>query len=130
MNESDIVAIFSRKLVPFVFLFGLYLISFGHVSAGGGFQGGAVLASAVILLMLSRGPSQTERYFQPRLIKATEAITFSMFILLGLVGMFMGRHFLGNFLNGVQLVFLLNMVVGIKVGAGIVLIGFHIFKDI
>ena len=47
MKQSTIVDLVSRKLVPFILLFGLYLISFGHLSPGGGFQGGAVLSSGV-----------------------------------------------------------------------------------
>ncbi|RLE12077.1 hypothetical protein DRI96_05140, partial [Candidatus Aerophobetes bacterium] len=45
----------SRKLVPYILIFGLYLISYGHLSPGGGFQGGVVLASGIILLALARG---------------------------------------------------------------------------
>ena len=39
--------------MPLIFLFGAYVIMNGHLSAGGGFQGGAVVASGVMLLMLA-----------------------------------------------------------------------------
>lgn len=42
-----------RLLIPFIQLFGLYVIAHGHHSPGGGFQGGVILGASVILLALS-----------------------------------------------------------------------------
>jgi multicomponent Na+:H+ antiporter subunit B len=44
-----------RLLVPFILLFAVYVIVHGHDSPGGGFQGGAILAAAMILIRLTRG---------------------------------------------------------------------------
>ena len=44
-----------RLMVPFVLLFAIYVIAHGHYSPGGGFQGGTILAAAVILVRLVRG---------------------------------------------------------------------------
>ena len=44
-----------RLVVPFVQLFALYVIAHGHHSPGGGFQGGAILASAVLLVLRAGG---------------------------------------------------------------------------
>ena len=44
-----------RVLVPFVLLFAVYVVAHGHDSPGGGFQGGAILAAAVILIRLVHG---------------------------------------------------------------------------
>ncbi|MHC4759697.1 MAG: MnhB domain-containing protein [Planctomycetota bacterium] len=46
-----------------IFIFGIYLIVFGHLSPGGGFPGGVVLASSFILLMLAFGREQAEKSF-------------------------------------------------------------------
>ena len=70
MKESTIVDLVSRKLVPYILLFGLYLISYGHLSPGGGFQGGAVLSSGVLLLCLSRGVRATRLLFTSRAVNA------------------------------------------------------------
>ncbi len=43
----------AEVVLPLIFLFGAYVIMNGHLSAGGGFQGGAVVASGVMLLMLA-----------------------------------------------------------------------------
>lgn len=42
-----------RILIPFVQLFGLYVIAHGHHSPGGGFQGGVILGASIILLAIS-----------------------------------------------------------------------------
>jgi multicomponent Na+:H+ antiporter subunit B len=44
-----------RLFIPFILLFALYVIAHGHYSPGGGFQGGAILAAAIILTRLVRG---------------------------------------------------------------------------
>jgi multicomponent Na+:H+ antiporter subunit B len=44
-----------RLLIPFLLLFAVYVIAHGHDSPGGGFQGGTILAAAVILIRLVRG---------------------------------------------------------------------------
>ncbi|MFP3867389.1 MAG: hydrogen gas-evolving membrane-bound hydrogenase subunit E [Desulfobacteraceae bacterium] len=42
-----------RYLIPFIQLFGLYVIAHGHHSPGGGFQGGVILGASIILLSVS-----------------------------------------------------------------------------
>lgn len=44
-----------RLLVPFIVLFAIYVIVHGHDSPGGGFQGGTIMAAAMILVRLVRG---------------------------------------------------------------------------
>ncbi|MDD4457744.1 MAG: MnhB domain-containing protein, partial [Syntrophotalea acetylenica] len=52
-GEDLIVRTAVRLLVPFIQLFGLYVIVHGHYSPGGGFQGGVILGSSFILLALA-----------------------------------------------------------------------------
>ena len=48
-------------LVPLISIFAAYIIMNGHLSAGGGFQGGAVIASGVMLLLLAKPAIQAQR---------------------------------------------------------------------
>jgi multicomponent Na+:H+ antiporter subunit B len=136
MKESEIVSMICRKFAPYILLFGLYLISYGHLSPGGGFQGGVVLASGVILLCLSRGIALTQRSFPEEKLNLAEAWMFFIFILMGVGGLIVGKYFLGNFLPlgragkvpGAGFIFFLNIIIGLKVGAGITLICFYLFK--
>lgn len=51
-----------RLMVPFIQLYGLYVIVHGHYSPGGGFQGGVVLGASVILLGLAYGMPFSREY--------------------------------------------------------------------
>ncbi len=53
LGESLIIQTSVRILVPFIQLFGLYVIVHGHYSPGGGFQGGVVLGASFVLLALA-----------------------------------------------------------------------------
>jgi multicomponent Na+:H+ antiporter subunit B len=135
MKESEIVGMISRKLAPPILLFGLYLISYGHLSPGGGFQGGVVLASGMILLCLGRGIASTEKIFPRERLSLAETGMFFLFLLTGLGGLIAGEHFLEIFLPLGKarevptggFIFFLNLIIGLKVGAGITLICFYLF---
>jgi multicomponent Na+:H+ antiporter subunit B len=137
MKESTIVDLVSRKLVPYILLFGLYLISYGHLSPGGGFQGGAVLSSGVLLLCLSRGVGATRRLFTSRAVNALEISAFTLFLLIAAVGMAVRVSFLGNFLPlgrigevpSAGFILFLNLVIGLEVGAGLTLICFALLEE-
>jgi len=65
-GESLIIQTSVRILVPFIQLFGLYVIVHGHYSPGGGFQGGVVLGSAIILLAIAFDLKTTLGYLSER----------------------------------------------------------------
>ncbi len=66
VGDSMIVKSGVRLLVPFVQLFGLYVIVHGHYSPGGGFQGGVVLGASFILLGLAYDLKTSIRHFSVR----------------------------------------------------------------
>lgn len=137
MKDSELVDIISRKLVPYILLFGFYLISYGHLSPGGGFQGGVVLASGVTLLCLSRGVESALRTFPIGRMSLAESLAFLAILAIGIVGILLGRHFLGNFLPlgeagevpSAGFIFFLNLLIGLKVGVGISLILFALLRE-
>lgn len=139
MHKTDMLDVLARKLAPFILLFGCYLITYGHLSPGGGFQGGVVLASGMMLLLLSRGVASIQEFFPFRAISAVEVIGFLAFLAVGFVGFVVGGHFLRNFMSvsvgeSVELphsgfIFLLNLIIGVKVGAGMTLMCYYLLKD-
>jgi multicomponent Na+:H+ antiporter subunit B len=135
MRKTDIIDVVARKLAPFVFLFGFYLVAFGHRTPGGGFQGGVVIASGVILLALGRTPSLAFDAFPPSRLGLAEAMSYGALLLLGAVGIATGAYFLQNVLSPgapiprVSFVFALNIAIGVKVGAGVSLICLHLFEE-
>jgi len=136
MGSSKIIRTIVQKLFPFIVLFGLYLISHGHLSPGGGFQGGVVVGTAIILLALSYGIEKTEKKFENRRLSILEKLGILTFIFLGFLGIFLGPSFLGNFLplgksgqiasGGLMLLF--NIAIGIEVAAGVSIIFYALVK--
>jgi len=64
-NEDDIIIrLIARVVSPFIMLFALYVIFHGHYSPGGGFQGGTMLAAAVILIRLAAGSDLAQLQFR------------------------------------------------------------------
>jgi multicomponent Na+:H+ antiporter subunit B len=78
-----------RFLFPLILLFGAYIFIHGHLSPGGGFQGGAVVASAFILVYLGcRGKRINEAGS-----KAVESLGGLTFVIIGIAGLAVGGHF-------------------------------------
>jgi multicomponent Na+:H+ antiporter subunit B len=66
VGENLIIRTAVRLLVPFIQLFGLYVIVHGHYSPGGGFQGGVVLGASFILLALAYDLKTSLRFMPER----------------------------------------------------------------
>ena len=136
MRSSKIINTIAQKLFPFIVLFGFYLISHGHLSPGGGFQGGVVLGTAIILLALSHSIEQTEKKFKSRWLNMLEKLGILTLIFLGFLGIFLGYSFLSNFLplgkpgqiasGGLMLLF--NIAIGIKIAAGVSVIFYALVR--
>ncbi|OQY40656.1 hypothetical protein B6228_01210 [Candidatus Atribacteria bacterium 4572_76] len=136
MGSSKIIKTIAQKLFPFIVLFGFYLISHGHLSPGGGFQGGVVLGTAIILLALSHSIEQTEKKFRSRWLNMLEKLGILTLIFLGFLGILLGYSFLSNFLplgkpgqiasGGLMLLF--NIAIGIKVAAGVSVIFYALVR--
>ncbi len=99
---SRIITFGSFLLYILIITFGIYLVVHGHLSPGGGFQGGAVMASATALLLISslitRNVQKTKKIFS-----FFESFGLTLFIGLGFAGI--GVSFLHNFLANVDPVF-------------------------
>lgn len=82
----------SRLLVPLILLAGVYVFVNGHLTPGGGFQGGAILASAVLLLLLA----DPRHRFAHRAIETVEAVSGVAYVVVGLLGLALAGGFLDN----------------------------------
>jgi multisubunit Na+/H+ antiporter MnhB subunit len=98
---SKIVRTVARFLTPAVLLYGLYVIMHGHISSGGGFQGGAVFASAVALLIVAFGADRVEQHLKEHRLSALASGGAVMFIGLAFAGL--GTAFFYNLLVGSSL---------------------------
>ncbi len=82
-------------LFPLIILFGFYIIIHGHLSPGGGFQGGVVIASAFLLMFLAKN---NELKLNHKLTTLVEALSGAGFVLVGILGLLLVDKFFGNFL--------------------------------
>ena len=89
---SEIVQSATQIMVPLIAIFAAYIIMNGHISAGGGFQGGAVIASAVLLLLLAN-PSQA---LNTAFLSITESLAGVLFVCVGIAGLIFAGGFLDN----------------------------------
>lgn len=95
---SKIVRTVSTFLVLFIFIYGLYIIMHGHLTPGGGFQGGAVFASGVVLLIVAFGASRVQKSLEERYLSVLESGGALIFISLAFGGL--ATLFLYDFLGG------------------------------
>lgn len=135
-RTSEIVRIFTRKLFPFMLLYGCYLISHGHLSPGGGFQGGVIFGSGLILLCLVDGVRDTERRFKENVLSLVKNIGMLIFVIMGFFGMFLGGYFLSDFMPRGEigsvpsggLILFLNLTIAFMVGTGIAVVFYRLIR--
>jgi multicomponent Na+:H+ antiporter subunit B len=119
---SEIVATGSQVLLPMIFTFGAYVIVNGHLSAGGGFQGGAIVASGVMLMLLARPRAK----LNAAALSIIESLAGLFYVSTGILGLILAGGFLdprflplgefGAFISAGAIP-LISALLGIKVGA-------------
>ena len=119
---GELLEVGTRLLAPLIVLFGAYVFINGHLTPGGGFQGGAIIASAVLLLLLTN----PLRRFSHRLIARLESTMGLFYVAIGILGMAMAGGFLDNHilplgefgaLLSAGAIPLIYVLIGLKVGA-------------
>lgn len=84
----------ARILVPFIQLFGLYIIVHGPVSPGGGFQGGVIVGASLILLALSYDLASAEARARRAIRIAMDSAGSLLFAGIGLLSLLAGGVFM------------------------------------
>lgn len=101
MSSGPVAKAAARLLVPLIFIFGFYVVVHGHLSPGGGFQGGAIVATGVALLVASFALAEGEAFLPSvKNIKLFESAGLILFICTALAGIAVASGFLVNWLNG------------------------------
>ncbi len=93
---SVIVKKTAQLLSAMIFVFGMYIITHGHVLPGGGFSGGVLLASSFIVLILAQGKEYIKLKKQREATSVFESLSALLILLLGISGLFAGSLFLFN----------------------------------
>ncbi len=113
----------SSILSALILVVSFYMILHGHLSPGGGFPGGAMIASAVLLLYLS------DDQFRSKIqgFKILESISGSLIVIISLVGLVIGKSYFENFLDAgvignlisAGIIPIIYVLIGLKVGSEI-----------
>lgn len=149
---SVILKLISLPISILLICLGIMTILGGHITPGGGFQGGAMIASGIILSILVYGLGNSPLELSHTYIEVLESVGALGFVIFGLIGLFVGGFYLYNvgadFFNivpaAIQNVFhypdvtnagiipYLNIFVGLKVFVGLssIVIAFAGFKKI
>ena len=112
-----------RLLFPLILIFGTYVFIHGHLTPGGGFQGGAIIASGFLLIYLGC----RERRISQKASKLAESLGGLVFVIIGLLGLVFGGYFLLNFLPkgtanalfSAGIIPIIYVAIGFKVGSGL-----------
>jgi multicomponent Na+:H+ antiporter subunit B len=117
-------------MLPLALMLGLDVVAHGHLTPGGGFQGGVVLATGLHLMYVAGSYPALRRLRPVSWYEYAEALGAGAFVVLGLVGLVTSAAFLANFLplgrfqqlfsSGTVLA--LSVATGFEVAAGVVVL--------
>jgi len=144
---SSIVRTIADMTYIFILIFGLYIILHGHLTPGGGFQGGAVIASAFALIIVAYGTEQASKIYNKDIFSLGESgglLAFLGVAFFGITTAFFynqlegGDGFFGEAvaygvnsgnLNSAGTIPLMNVAVGLEVlsGFGVILLSMIYF---
>jgi multicomponent Na+:H+ antiporter subunit B len=94
LSQQSLMRVMAKMLIPFIFVFGLYVILHGEVGPGGGFQGGVILAAAFILYGLVFGADELRKRVPPVIFDVGMALGAFIYSGTGLACLFYGGTFL------------------------------------
>lgn len=131
---SLVVQTVARLLAAFILLFGIHVVLHGHLTPGGGFSGGVIVACAFILLTLAGGRELARRTAAPDAAPLLDSAGALLFLGLALGGLFLCRDaaFFRNFIATAEtswfrlwssgVILLSNIGIGLKVGMSLLLV--------
>ncbi len=122
-------------IVPFICIYGFYVILHGSSSAGGSFAGGIILALGFIAFATVYGVDQAKEKLPGKVLVWIESYGTLWYVLIGMIGMIKGAPFLSNKLAGISLgtegslfsgglISLLGFGVGIRVATSMITLFF------
>jgi multicomponent Na+:H+ antiporter subunit B len=98
-RTSLTVRVAGLGLVAPTILVGIYIVAHGQLTPGGGFQGGVILATALLLIYLSADYATMRAVGPLSLIELAEGLGGAAFAVIGLSGLVAGGAFFQNWLG-------------------------------
>lgn len=94
MRHDLILRIASKLIIPFMFVFALYVQFHGDFGPGGGFQAGVIGAASVILYAIIFGLGAAQRVVPPAVVRILVPSGVLIFAGTGVIDMFLGGNYL------------------------------------
>ena len=94
-----IVKTVTRWTAALIFLYGAYVVAYGHLSPGGGFAGGVILACSYIIMVLAHGREAALGRLPKAVASRLDSVGALAFLVLALLGMVGGGLFFANWLQ-------------------------------
>ena len=126
--KNTVLCCGADSLIPLMLVYIAYIILHGHLSPGGGFQGGVLVVAVITILYLGRGYQTTTRALSADLLHGTEGFASVMYVALAMLGVSVGSQFCQNLLYkhgsigdlySSGTIFWMNLTVGVKVFTGV-----------
>lgn len=118
--------------LPFALVYMFYIILHGHLSPGGGFQGGVLMVAAIVLLYMGYGYKVTTQALSLGFMHKAEGFASLVYVILAMLGVVIAGNFcqnvffetgeIGDLLSS-GTIFWMNMTVGAKVLTGVGVLG-------
>ena len=113
----------AKYLVPMILVLGIYIVLNGHISPGGGFSGGAVIGSGMILYLIANGYEKAEKIFSEKIIGRLTCGALTFYCLAKSYSFYTGANHLHSIITpgtpgmilSAGLIVYLNICVGIVV---------------
>ena len=127
---TQIVQCITQLMVPSIFLLGIYVILHGHLTPGGGFAGGILIAGCFILMILAYGSDKIKNETKKWYATLGESLGIFLFWIFAFLGLLQGSSFFYNFIAKVNpgdpntlfsagIIPLCNLAIGIEVAAAL-----------
>ncbi len=113
-KHSMLLKVTMGAIYPFIIVFGIYIILNGHLSPGGGFQGGAILSSVFIIQYFTT----YEKTISISALNKLEKILYLTLLIFATSFIFAFRNYIPFYLKPYYLT-LMNILIGIKVACGL-----------
>jgi len=97
---TPIVKTITGWVKGFIMLFGIYIVLYGHLTPGGGFAGGVIIAMVFVLLTLAYGKEEALRRFRIGVASELDSVGALMFLVIAILGIAgtLGGKFFTNYI--------------------------------
>lgn len=137
VRASDAMRVWILLMIAPKVLWGIYIVTHGQLTPGGGFQGGVILATAPLIIYLGESFGVFKKVTSYSLLEVVEAAGAGGYVLIGMIAWPYGREFLTNVLplghtgqlNSGGTVPLISVSTGLEVTAGFVLLLYAFLQE-